>query len=176
MTPVALGIHIAQMQPILKSQPDAGQSAGDLAGDEGLAAQGGFMVEQNAIATINTIRLLNLAEQLRSGGLIKTSLFHQAQNTDGLQDAQGTKGIGIGGVLRGFEGDLNMTLGSQIVDLIRLHLLDDPDQVGGIGKIAIMENKTAAMIVGILIEMIDAVGVERRSTTFQAVGLVSLAQ
>ena len=44
-----------------------------------------------------------------------------------------------------------MTLGCQVVDLIRLDLLDDADKVGGIRKVSIMKRKTDIFLVGILI-------------------------
>jgi hypothetical protein len=32
-----------------------------------------------------------------------------------------------------------MALGTEVVDLIRLHLLDDPDQVSAVGEVAVVE-------------------------------------
>ena len=50
---------------------------------------------------------------------------------------------------------------SEVVDLVRLHLLDNADQVGGIGQVAVMEDEVAMLHVWILVEMIDPVGIEQ---------------
>jgi hypothetical protein len=54
-----------------------------------------------------------------------------------------------------------MGLGCQVVYFIRLNLLDDSDQVGGIGQIAVMHDEPAVRLMGILIQVIYTVGVER---------------
>ena len=54
-----------------------------------------------------------------------------------------------------------MALGREIVDFIRLHFLDDADQVRGVGEVAIVEDEVPVLGVGILVQMIDAVGIER---------------
>jgi hypothetical protein len=46
-----------------------------------------------------------------------------------LQQPQRAYSIGIGGVLGRLEADLHVALCGEIVDLGRLHLLDDADQV-----------------------------------------------
>lgn len=48
VAPVALGVQIAQFQHLLLTQVDFGDSVGDFAGHEFLAAQRGFVVEQDA--------------------------------------------------------------------------------------------------------------------------------
>ena len=55
MSPVTLGIQVAKVETILKVEADAGQGTGDLAGDKGLAAQGGLMVKEDTIAGIYAI-------------------------------------------------------------------------------------------------------------------------
>ena len=57
MPPIALGIHVAQIQLVLQSQPDARQRTCDLARDEGLATHRRFMVEQDAVARIDPVGL-----------------------------------------------------------------------------------------------------------------------
>ena len=55
MTPVTLGIHIAKVKTLLQAQLDARQCPGDLSGDKGLPAQRTFMIEQNAVAGIDSV-------------------------------------------------------------------------------------------------------------------------
>ena len=49
MAPVALGIQIAEIELLLRSELDRRDRAGDLAGDEGFAAHGAFVIEQDAV-------------------------------------------------------------------------------------------------------------------------------
>jgi len=67
-------------------------------------------------------------------------------------------------------------LGRQVVDLIRLHFLDDSDQVGGIRQVAVVQDEVAVGNIRALIKMIDPVGVEQRGAAFYAVHLVALGQ
>jgi hypothetical protein len=67
-----------------------------------------------------------------------------------------------------------MTLSSQIVYLIRLHLLDDTNQIGGIGQIPVMQDKPSVRIVWVLVKMINAVSVEKRSSALDAVNNIFL--
>ena len=119
---------------------------------------------------------LDLAVKLGGGGLVEPGLFLKPQNADGLQHPQGAQGVGIGRVFRRFKGDRHMALGRQIVDLVRLHLLDDPDQVGGIGQIAIVQNKPPVLFMRILVEVIDPVGVEQGGPSLDAVHLIAFFQ
>src|SRR5258707_1149733 len=57
MAPVPLRIQIAQIQCLLKSDMNAGQRPGDLPGDKGLATQGRFMIEKDAVAGIKAVSL-----------------------------------------------------------------------------------------------------------------------
>jgi len=75
-------------------------------------------------------RFLNETVELRCGSLIKPGLFLQPQDAQRFEDAQRAERVGIRGVFRFFERDRDVALGRQIVDLVRLHFLDDPDQAG----------------------------------------------
>ena len=57
VTPVALGVHVAKEQAVLQPELDPGQRPGDLAGDEGFAADRAFVVEQDAVAGIDAVGL-----------------------------------------------------------------------------------------------------------------------
>jgi hypothetical protein len=50
VAPIAPGIEVAEIEAILQALADIGQPPGDLAGDEGFAAAGGFMVEEDTVA------------------------------------------------------------------------------------------------------------------------------
>jgi hypothetical protein len=49
----------------------------------------------------------------------------------------------------------------QVVDLIRLGLLDDADEIGGICQVAIMKCKMNIGFVRVLVEVVDPVRIER---------------
>ena len=64
--------------------------------------------------------------------------------------------VGIGGIFRALEADRDMALGGEVVDLGRPDLLHQPDQVGGVGHVAVMQQERHVAGMRILIEMIDA--------------------
>jgi hypothetical protein len=69
-----------------------------------------------------------------------------------------------------------MALGGEVVDLIRLYLLDDSDKVCGIGQIPVMEDKIPVRHMGVLVQVVDAIRVEQRRTPFNAMRLISFFQ
>ncbi len=69
-----------------------------------------------------------------------------------------------------------MALRREVVDLIRLHFLYHANQIGGIGQIAVVQDQAPVGRVRILVEMVDAVGVEQRGAALDAVYLVALGQ
>ncbi len=75
-------------------------------------------------------RLAHLAIELRRGCLVEPHAVADAEDADCLKEAQRAEAIRIGRVLRGFEAHLHMALGGQVVDLVGLGLLHQPDDVG----------------------------------------------
>jgi hypothetical protein len=69
-----------------------------------------------------------------------------------------------------------MALGGKVVNLVGLDLLDDPDHVRRVGKVAIMKKKACAGGVRVDVKMVDAACVEERRTTLDAVDLVALPE
>jgi hypothetical protein len=92
-----------------------------------------------------------MAEHFAGGGLIETRFRFQLQNADRFQQPQGAQGIGIGGVFGRVKRDHDMALSRQIVDFVRLNVLDDADQVGGVCQIAVMQKETQIRGVAVLI-------------------------
>src|SRR5580704_19505519 len=64
-------------------------------------------------------------------------------------------------IFRAFETDADMALGGEVIDLGRPNLLHQPDQVGGIRHVAIMQQERHIAGMRVFIEMIDPRGVER---------------
>lgn len=69
-----------------------------------------------------------------------------------------------------------MALCREIVDLMRLHLLDDANQIRCIGEIAVVENHSATGVVRVAVQVVDSVGVEGRRASLHAMHLVTLVQ
>jgi hypothetical protein len=53
-----------------------------------------------------------------------------------------------------------VALRRQVVDFIRLHFLNHVDQAVGVGHVSVVQAKMQVPVVGVLIEMIDAAGIE----------------
>src|SRR5579885_3016753 len=94
---------------------------------------------------------LHFAVKLGCGGLIEARLLAKAEDADRFQEPQGAERIGIGCVFRGLEAHLHMALGGQIVDLVGLNLLDDPDEIGRVGEVAVMQQEIHPGLMRILI-------------------------
>jgi len=69
-----------------------------------------------------------------------------------------------------------MALRAKIVDLVRLRGLQDPGQTRAVGEIAVVQDKAAVPDAGILVEVIDPVGVEKRRASLDAVRHVALRE
>ena len=55
-----------------------------------------------------------------------------------------------------------MRLRREIVNLVRLRLLHDPDDVGRVGHVPIVQMERNTVLVRIVNEMVEALGIERR--------------
>lgn len=64
--------------------------------------------------------------------------------------------------------------GTQVVDLIGLHLVDDVHEVGGVGQVTIVELQAHGALVAVAVDVVDALGVEARRSTDDTVHLVAL--
>ena len=88
---------------------------------------------------------LHLAVQLGGGGLVEARLLLQPQDADRFEQPQRAERIGVGGVFRRLERHRDMALRREVVDLVRLHLLDDADQVGRIGQVAVVQDEAGIL-------------------------------
>ena len=77
--------------------------------------------------------------------------------------------IGIGGVFGRLEADLHVALGGEVVDLVGLVLLDEADEVGRIGQVAIVHEEARLALMRIDVEIIDTGRVEGRGAPLDAV-------
>ena len=112
--------------------------------------------------------LLDEAEKFARRCLIETGLTGQAEQADGLQDAQRAQTVGIGGVFGRVEADAHMAHGRKVVYFVGLRFLNDSNQIGRVGQVAIVQKEAAVFGMGLLIEVVDAIGVEQRSAPLDA--------
>jgi hypothetical protein len=81
--------------------------------------------------------------------LDKSAFCLRGPEADGLQHPKRAQSIRIGGVFRRLEGDLHVRLRRQIVNLVRLGLLHDADDIGRVGHVAVAEMEGNALLVRI---------------------------
>jgi hypothetical protein len=179
VAPVAQGVQVAEVEAVLQAELDAGDGAGDLAGDEGFAAHRAFVVEQDAVAGVDAVGLavvdgdpvgvelgdgvgaarvegggfllrdfLHQAVEFGGAGLVEAGLLFQAEDADGFEHAQGADAVGVGGVFGLFEADGDVALRGEVVDFVGLHLLDDADQAGRVGQVAVVQDEAAVVSCG----------------------------
>src|SRR5262249_50715971 len=70
----------------------------------------------------------------------------------------------------------DVALRSEVVDLVGLCLLDDADEARRIGHIAVVQDEVARLVVRILVEVVDAIGIEERAAPLDAVHHVALGE
>ena len=146
VTPVPFGFQVAEEELVLFASFDGSQGTGDLAGDEGLAAAGGFVVEEDAVGGEELIALAVVTgepvgidlgggigalrleggvfvlrrgggtEHLAGGGLVEAGL--DPALADDLQQADGAQRGDIAGVFGQVKADADMGLGGEVVDLV----------------------------------------------------------
>jgi hypothetical protein len=55
-------------------------------------------------------------------------------------------------------------------------LLDDAHQAGAVGHVAVVQDEAPVLLVRILVQVVDAVGIEQRAAALDAVHLVVLVE
>ena len=120
--------------------------------------------------------LLHQSIQLGRGGLVKTGFVFQAQKADGFQQAQCADGIDICGVFGGFEAHGNVGLRAQVIYFVGADFRQQAREVGGVGQIAVMQFEAHVVNVRVLIDMVDALGIELRRAALDAVDFIAFFQ
>jgi hypothetical protein len=156
------GVHAVGLA-VVDGDPE-GVELGDGVGGAGVEGGGDLLGD-----------LLHLAVQLRGGGLVEAAGLLEAQDADGLQQAQRAHAVGVGGVLGALERHGHVALGAQVVDLVGLDELDDADEVGGVGEVAVVQEEALAGL-RLLVEAVDAGGVQDRGAALDAVHDVALVE
>src|SRR6202049_4365032 len=121
-------------------------------------------------------RRLGLAIEFGGRGLVEACALFAAENSDGLEQPKCSDGVGVGRVFRRLEGDVDVRLSGEIVDLVGLSLLEQANQVGRVRYVPVVEAEENAALVRVMIEMVDAAGVERGRTALHAMDAIAFIQ
>jgi hypothetical protein len=54
--------------------------------------------------------------------------------------------------------------------------LNDPNQIGAVGEVAVMQHQAGIYLMGILVKVVDPIGVETAGPAFNAVHFIALLQ
>ena len=119
--------------------------------------------------------VLHQAVELGGGGLVDAG-FVSVRRCAPLKNAEGAEGINVCGVFRSLETDGHMALGTEVVDLIWLNLLNDPLKVAPIAQVAVVQSQASIQLVWILIVVIDPGGVETAGPALDAMYGIALVQ
>ena len=119
---------------------------------------------------------LHLAVEFAGAGLVEAGFLFEAEDADGVEQAQYAEGIRVGGVFGFFEADSNVALGGEIVDLVGLGLLDDPDEARTVRHIAMMEEEAHIYFVTILDKVVNSVCIEEASAALDSMDDVALVE
>ena len=69
-----------------------------------------------------------------------------------------------------------MTLSTEVVYLIGLNLLDNPNEIGAVGQVPIVEGESGIAVMRILVKVIDPTGVETTCAPLDPMYLIALLQ
>ena len=92
--------------------------------------------------------------------MYEAAAVSQIENVHGLEEPQRAERVGVSRVLGRLEAHVDVALRGEVVDLVGLRLLNDADEVGGVGQVAVVHEEAHAALVRIGVGMGDAVGVE----------------
>ena len=136
-------------------------------------------------------RFDDLAIQFRGGGLVEPHVSLEPDGTNGIEKTEGAHAIDISCILGHLERDLDVRLGSEVVDLGREHLSEDVHEISAVGEVTIMqfelvgtlsqglirrvggEEQEALTFMLIRIQMLQTIGIEAGGTTDDSVHLVA---
>jgi hypothetical protein len=119
---------------------------------------------------------LDKTVKLRSRSLVEAGFLLETQDANRLEYAQRAQRVRVRRVLRLLERNRNVRLCRQVVDFVGLHLLNDPNEARGVGQVSMVQTQPDVFLVRILVQMIDAIGVEQRGPAFDAVNRIALLE
>jgi hypothetical protein len=94
--------------------------------------------------------------------LVETDVLLKTTGADSIEETQSAQAVNISRVFGHFEGDFDVGLGTEIVDLGGLHLCDDVHEIGAIAQITIMQLELVRVLMLVFIQMMQTTSVETR--------------
>ena len=119
---------------------------------------------------------LHLAKHFGRRRLVKPNLASKPRFTDGFKNTLGAKADDVARGLWDIERNSHMALGGQIVNFVGLELVQELHQSHGVRQITIMKEQSLVVHMRILIQVVDATGVESGCAPDDTVDLVALAK
>ncbi|MCY1531169.1 hypothetical protein D9M68_663870 [compost metagenome] len=114
------------------------------------------------------------AIELAGAGLVEAGFLFEPEDADRFEQAQGAQAVDVGGVFGALEADGHMALCAQVVDLVGLGFLHDADQVGAVAEVAVVQVEAGVVHMRVLVDVVDALGVELAAAALDAVNDVAL--
>jgi hypothetical protein len=110
-----------------------------------------------------------LHEAVHLGASCLVHADRQVQLPHRVEQAQHAQAGDVGRVLGHFEGDLDVALGGEVVDLLRLDRLQGPGEAVLVHEVAVVQGEAVP-------DVVDAPGVERAAAPDETVDLVPLLE
>ena len=106
--------------------------------------------------------------------MVDTNFFARCRYEipDSLDETKRAQSDDVGRVLRLLKRDFHMRLSAQVVYLIRLNFLQNTSEPSPVSQIPIMEKEMGSKIMGVLIEMVNSVGIKGAGSTNDPVHFV----
>ncbi len=104
--------------------------------------------------------LLNQTVQFRGGSLIETGFLFQPQEANRFQQTQCADPINISSIFWRIKRHRHVAHCAQVIDFIRLNLLQNAGQIRGVRQIAIMQMKFGITRMRVLVNMVYTFGIK----------------
>lgn len=97
--------------------------------------------------------------------------------TDGLEETEGSGGDDVGGVIGDLKGDGDVGLRGEVVHLVGEDDVEPAAEGGGVGEVGVVEfHEGLVGIVGVDVDVVDALGVEVGRSADKAVDFVAFVE
>ena len=96
--------------------------------------------------------------------MVDPYFFLLVENPGGFEHVQGTDAVGHQGVDGLIEGDSNVTLSAEIVDLVGFETQDQVREGLSVRQIAVMKQQSG-IVVDVFVEMVDSASTKTRTAT-----------
>ena len=88
----------------------------------------------------------------------------------------GAHAVHVGGVFGALKAHGHVALRAQVVDFVRLRFLDDAREVAAVAQVAVVQLEVGVADVRVLVDVVNALGVERAGPALDAVDDVAFCQ